>query len=151
MPYQPGWLAIHDQVTGEVRGLRKLNVTEALNVIPSTTGAPEDFTTGWFSYAIPQGGVELYPVLNAASEVAGVEILWWSATYGFGRYYVDTPPAASHLLGTQVGGGIKLEWKGAGVLQSASNVQGPYADEIAVSSGYVYSGPATKFFRLRVQ
>ncbi|MBP9900270.1 MAG: hypothetical protein KBH45_02335, partial [Verrucomicrobia bacterium] len=139
MPYQPGWLAIHDQVTGEVRGLRKLNVTEALNVIPSTTGAPEDFTTGWFSYAIPQGGVELYPVLNAASEVAGVEILWWSATYGFGRYYVDTPPAASHLLGTQVGGGIKLEWKGAGVLQSASNVQGPYADEIAVSSGYVYS------------
>lgn len=151
MPYQPGWLAIHDQATGEVRGLRKLNVTEALNVIPSTTGAPESFTTGWFSYAIPQGGVELYPVLNAASEVAGVEILWWSATYGFGRYYVDTPPAASHLRGTKVANGLRLEWNGAGVLQSASTVTGPYSDEIGLRSGYVYPGTATKFFRLRVQ
>lgn len=151
MPYQPGWLAIHDQNTGEVRGLRKLNVTEALNVIPSTQAPPIDFYTGWYCYAIPQGGVELYPVLNAASEVAGVEILWWSATYGFGRYYVDTAPTASHLRGTKAGNGIKLEWNGAGVLQSASIVTGPYSDEIGVSSGYTYSGPAAKFFRLRVQ
>ena len=46
MPYQPGWLAVHDQITGEVRGLRKLNVTEALNVIPSTQAPPIDFYTG---------------------------------------------------------------------------------------------------------
>ena len=151
MPYQPGWLAIHDQNTGEVRGLRKLNVTEALNVIPSTTSPPIDFYTGWFVYAIPQGGVELYPVLNSASEVAGVEILWWSATYGFGRYYVDTAPAASHLRGTRSDSGIKLEWNGAGVLQSASSVDGPYADEVGVLSGHIYSGATTKFFRLRVQ
>ena len=149
MPYQPGWLAIHDQATGEVRGLRKLNVTEALNVIPSTTGAPETFTTGWYSYAIPQGGVELYPVRNAASEVAGVEILWWSATYGFGRYYVDTAPSASHLRGTKVANGLKLEWNGTGMLQTASVVTGPYTDEIGAASGYIYNGTTTKFFRLR--
>lgn len=151
MPYQPGWLAIHDQNTGEVRGLRKLDVTEALNVIPSTTSPPIDFYAGWFVYALPQGGVEMYPVLNAAAEVAGVEVLWWSATYGFGRYYIDTPPAATQLRGTKVSNGLKLEWNGAGVLQTASNVEGPYADEIGVCSGYIYSGSATKFFRLRLQ
>lgn len=151
MPYQPGWLAVHDQISGEVRGLRKLNVTEALNVIPSTTSPPIDFYAGWFVYEIPQGGVELYPVLNSLSEVAGVEVLWWSATYGIGRYYISTPPAASHLRSTRVGNGLKLEWNGAGVLQSASTVNGPYADEIAAVSGYIYAGTDTKFFRLRLQ
>jgi len=151
MPYQPGWLAIHGADQGELLGLRKLNVTEALNVLPSTQAPPIDFYTGWFVYAIPQGGVELYPVLNAASEIAGVEVLWWSATYGFGRYYIDTPPAASQLRGNKVANGLQLEWNGAGVLQSADSVSGPYVDEIAACSGYVYSGPATKFFRLRLQ
>jgi len=149
--YQPGWLAIHDQITGEVRGLHRLDVTEALNVIPTTTAPPIDFYAGWFCYAIPQGGVELYPVLNASSEVAGVEVLWWSATYGIGRYYIDTPPAATYLRGALVANGLKLEWNGAGILQSASDVAGPYTDIIAACSGYVYSGPATKFFRLRTQ
>lgn len=154
MPYQPGWLAIHDQATGEVRGLRKLNVTEALNVIPSTTGAPEDFTTGWFSYAIPQGGVEMYPVLNGASEVAGVEILWWSATYGFGRYYVDAAPAdvlASSILSyTKCSAtALKLDWAGAGVLEGASDVRGPYTTVDGALPGYIYPGTATRFFRLR--
>ena len=151
MPYQPGWLAIHDQITGEVRGLHKLNVTEALNVIPATAAPPIDFYTGWYCYAIPQGGVELYPVLNGSGDVAGVEILWWSATYGLGRYYVDTAPTANHLRGTKAANGLKLEWNGAGVLQSASSATGPYADEIAASSGYIYSGAATKFFRLRLK
>ena len=102
-------------------------------------------------YAIPQGGVELYPVLNSSSEVAGVEVLWWSATYGFGRYYVDTPPAASNSRGTRVANGLKLEWNGAGVLQSCSTVNGTYTDEIGAVSGYIYPGTATKFFRLRLQ
>ena len=151
MPYQPGWLAVHDQITGEVRGLRKLDVTEALNVIPTTQAPPIDFYTGYFCYAIPQGGVELYPVLNAASQVAGVEIVWWSTTYGFGRYYIDTPPPARHLHGSKVASGLKLEWNGAGVLQSCSTVNGTYTDEIGVRSGYIYPGTATKFFRLRLQ
>lgn len=151
MPYQPGWLAIHDQITGEVRGLRKLPVTEALNVLPGTMAPPIDFYAGWFIYAIPQGGVELYPVLNASGEVAGTEILWWSATYGIGRYYVDTPPQARQIRSLKVANGVKLEWNGAGVLQSATNVEGPYVDEIAACSGYTYPGTATKFFRLRLQ
>ena len=151
MPYQPGWLAVHDQLSGEVRGLRKLNVTEALNVLPGTQAPPIDFYAGWYCYAIPQGGVELYPVLNAASEVAGVEILWWSTTYGFGRYCIDTPPAASHLRYAKVSNGLKFEWNGAGVLQSASIVNGPYADVIGARSGYVNTGSAQQFFRLRLQ
>jgi hypothetical protein len=151
MPYQPGWLAIHDQITGEVRGLRKLDVTEALNVIPNSTSPPIDFYTGWFVYALPQGGVELYPVLNSKSEVAGVEVLWWSATYGLGRYYIDTPPPASHLRGTRASNGLRLEWNGAGLLQSASDAKGPFADEISACSGYIYSGTEKRFFRLRLQ
>jgi len=95
--------------------------------------------------------VELYPVLNAASEVAGVEILWWSTTYGFGRYCIDTPPAASHLRYAKVSNGLKFEWNGAGVLQSASIVNGPYADVIGARSGYVNTGSAQQFFRLRLQ
>jgi hypothetical protein len=151
MPYQPGWLAVHDQNTGEVRGLRKLNVTEALNIISGTTSPPIDFYTGWSVYALPQGGVELYPVLNPVSEVAGIEVLWWSATYGYGRYYIDTAPAASQLRGTRISHGLKLEWNGAGVLQSATNVQGPFVDEIAACSGYIHSGTEKKFFRLRLR
>ena len=150
MPYQPGWLAVHSADQGEVLGLRKLNVTEALNVIPSTTSPPIDFYTGWFCYGIPQGGVELYPVLNGSGDVAGVEILWWSATYGLGRYYIDTAPVAGHLLGTRIASGLQLNWNGAGVLQAAPSATGTYVDVIGARSGYVYSGPAAQFFRLKV-
>ena len=59
---------IHDQRSGEVRRLRKLRVTEAMNVSPGTNAPPIDFYTGWFVYAILQGGLELYPVLNSTSE-----------------------------------------------------------------------------------
>ncbi len=154
MPYQPGWLAIHDQNTGEVRGLRKLNVTEALNVIPTTTSPPIDFYTGWFVYALPQGGVELYPVLNSASEVAGVEILWWSATYGYGRYYIDTAPlpASSGLRASIVNGKLQLDWNGIAAVQAASAVEGPYETISGACSGpYTYNGAAPKYFRLRLQ
>lgn len=155
MPYQPGWLAIHDQATGEVRGLRKLNVTEALNVIPSTTGAPEDFTTGWFSYAIPQGGVELYPVLNDNSELAGVEILWWSATYGFGRYYLDTPPTSptSGFTINVDNGKIRLDWTGIGQVYAASDAAGPFTPLTGACEGPYYLNlmQSQQFFQLRVK
>jgi hypothetical protein len=150
MPYQPGWLALHGADQGEVLGLRKLKVTEALNVIPATTSPPIDFYTGWFVYAIPQGGVELYPVLNSVGETAGVEILWWSATYGMGRYYVDTAPPALRLRGSKTAEGLRFDWNGAGVLQSAVTVEGPYTDVIAATTGYTYAGQEPRFFRLRL-
>lgn len=151
--YQPGWLAVHDQVTGEVRGLRKIDVTEALNVIPSTTAPPIDFYAGWFIYAIPQGGVELYPVLNANSELAGVEILWWSATYGIGRYYIDTPPTSNTALRySLVNGKLQLDWDGVAQVEAASAVTGPYAPITGACEGpYTYNGTAPQFFRLRLQ
>ncbi len=157
MPYQPGWLAIHDQATGEVRGLHKLNVTEALNVIPSTTAPPIDFYTGWSSYAIPQGGVEMYPVLNGASEVAGVEILWWSATYGFGRYYVNASPAdvapSSALSYTNVSAtALKLDWTGVGVLETTTDLTEPFTTVGGALPGHIHNlVPETprRFFRLR--
>lgn len=152
MPYQPGWLAVHDLQTGEVLGLHKLPVTEALNVVGSGPTAPHaDMSMGYFQDLIPQGGVEMYAVRSGTGDTVGAEVLWWSATYGYGRYYIDTAPQANHLRTTRVPTGMKLEWTGGGVLQSATSVEGPYTDEIGLCSGYAYTGPATKFFRLRLQ
>jgi len=151
MPYQPGWIAIHDQRTGEVRGIHKLSVTEALNVLPGTNAPPLDFYTGWSVYAIPQGGVEMYPVLNSTPETVGAEILWWSATYGYGRYYIDTAPPANKLRASLVGGKVRLDWTGAGILQSASAAEGPYNSIPQAFQGYTYSGASPQFFRLLVQ
>jgi hypothetical protein len=151
MPYQPGWIAIHDQRTGEVRGLHKLSVTEALNVLPGMNAPPIDFYTGWSVSAIPQGGVEMYPVLNSTAETVGAEILWWSATYGYGRYYIDTTPPANKLRASLVGGKVRLDWTGAGTLQSASAAEGPYNSIPEAFQGYTYSGASPQFFRLLVQ
>ena len=89
-------------------------------------------------------------MLNGSGDVSGVEILWWSATYGLGRYYIDTAPVAGHLLGTRIASGLQLNWNGAGVLQAAPSATGTYVDVIGARSGYVYSGPAAQFFRLKV-
>ena len=151
MPYQPGWIAIHDQRTGKVRGLRKLSVTEALNVLPGTNGPSIDFYTGWSVSALPQGGVEMYPVLNNTAETVGVEIVWWSATYGYGRYYIDTAPSANKLRASLVGGRVRLDWTGAGILQRASAAEGPYNSIPEAFQGYNYSGASPQFFRLLVQ
>lgn len=151
MPFQPGWIAIHDQRTGEVRGLHKLSVTEALNVLPDTNAPPIDFYTGWFVSALPQGGLEMYPVLNSASETVGAEVLWWSATYGYGRYYIDTAPPAISLRVRLAGGKVRLDWTGAGMLQSASAVEGPYNNIPEAFQGYTYSGASPQYFRLLVQ
>jgi hypothetical protein len=150
MPYQPGWLAVHNASDGTVMGLRKLNVTEALNVLPGTNAPPGEFLVGYWVYAIPQGGVELYPVLNSAQETVGAEVLWWSATYGYGRYYIDNPPALS-LTATRVGNAVRLEWLGTAQLQSADEAKGSYTTLPEATSGYLYSGASPKFFRLIVQ
>jgi hypothetical protein len=85
--YQPGWLAIHDQTTGNVLGLHMLNATEALTLIPGYPApAPHaDLTMGYYQDGIPQGGIEMYPAAGADAE-----ILWWSTTYGIGRYTIAT-------------------------------------------------------------
>ena len=151
MPYQPGWVAIHDQRTGEVRGLRKLNVTEALNILPGTNAPPIDFYLGWSVSALPQGGVEMYPIANSAAETVGAEILWWSSTYGYGRYYIDTAPPANKLRASLAGGKVRLDWTGAGILQNASAVEGPYSNIPEAFQGYTYSGASPQYFRLLVQ
>ena len=134
-----------------MRGLRRLRVAEALNVTPGTNAPPIDFYTGWLVYAIPQGGVEMYPVLNSTSETVGAEILWWSATYGYGRYYIDTPPPANKLRASLAGGNVRLDWTGAGILQNASAVEGPYNSISEAFQGYTYSGASPQYFRLLVQ
>lgn len=147
MPYQPGWLAVHSADQGEVLGLRKLNVTEALNVLPGTNAPPIDFYTGWFVYAIPQGGVELYPVKNSNGDTIGAEVLWWSATYGIGRYYIGAAPALP-LVASQKGNSAIISWSVPGILESADALSGPWFPMPEVSLSYTYSGPGPKFFRL---
>ena len=152
--YQPGWLAVHSQTNGQVQGLHRLDVTEALTLIPGYPfPAPHaDTAFGFGQDQIPQGGIELYPVLDSAGHTVGSEILWWSSTYGFGRFYIDTEPVASVLKATPVASGLLvLQWNGAGILQSASTVTGPYADVVGARSGYACAGSAVRFFRLRLQ
>ena len=115
MPYQPGWLAVHGAEQGEVLGLRKLNVTEALNIIPGTQAPPIDFYTGWFVYGIPQGGVELYPVLSATGDPVGVE-----DSSGGARPTASAATTSGRrrqpraCRGIAAAKGIAVEWSGAG-------------------------------------
>lgn len=145
--YQPGWLAIHDQATGNVRGLHLLNVTEALTLVPPYPfPAPHaDTIMGNFVDEIPQGGIEMYPLASG-----GVEVLWWSTTYGIGRYTIDAPPTQPVLLIASLPGGmIRLDWSGGGTLQSAPNVSGPFTNMPTAVSGYTFlPSPGNQFFRL---
>ena len=149
--YQPGWLAIHDATSGNVRGLRLLNVTEALTLIPGYPfPAPHaDTVMGHFQDEIPQGGVEMYPFGN------GAEVLWWSTTYGIGRYAIDAPPSATTpklTLRGVPGGMMRVDWSGLGVLQSSSDVLGPYTTIANSVSGYTFvPGTGNQFFRVVVQ
>ena len=150
--YQPGWLAIHDAASGNVRGLRQLNVTEALTLIPGFPfPAPHaDTTMGNFQDEIPQGGVEMYPF-----GTGGAEVLWWSTTYGIGRYTIDAPPSATTpvlSLKRVPGGMLRVNWTGLGCLQSATNVLGPYVTILNSVSGYtLVPGAGSEFFRVVVQ
>ena len=150
--YQPGWLAIHDASSGKVRGLHLLNVTEALTLIPGFPfPAPHaDTTMGNFQDEIPQGGVEMYSFGNG-----GAEVLWWSTTYGIGRYTIDAPASASPPVLTirQVPGGmIRVDWTGQGCLQSSTDLFGAFTTIPNSVSGYTFvpSGE-TRFFRVLVQ
>jgi autotransporter-associated beta strand protein len=75
-----------------------------------------------------------------------------------GRWYADAvrfisqPPNPGAMTVSQIGGDIILDWQGNFILQSATNVSGPYADVL----GPVVTGPYTntmgstqQFFRLR--
>ncbi len=150
--YQPGWLAIHDQATGNVRGLHLLDVTEALTLIPGYPfPAPHaDTTMGNFQDEIPQGGIEMYPFGNGGSEV-----LWWSTTYGIGRYTIDAPPSAGApklSIRNVPGGMVRVDWTGLGCLQSAPDVAGPYVTIPNSVSGYTFvPGSTSQYFRVIVQ
>jgi hypothetical protein len=150
--YQPGWLAVHDATSGDVRGLRLLNVTEALTLIPGFPfPAPHaDTIMGNFQDEIPQGGIEMYPFVNG-----GAEVLWWSTTYGIGRYTIDAPPSATApvlTLRTVPGGMMRVDWTGLGSLQTATDVLGPYTTIPNSVSGYTFiPGTDKQFFRVVVQ
>jgi hypothetical protein len=46
---------------------------------------------GYYQDEIPQGGIEMYP-----SASGGAEVLWWSTTYGIGRYTIPASSAATN-------------------------------------------------------
>ena len=151
--YQPGWLAVHDQATGNVRGLHLLNATEALTLIPEYPTFPPphaDTTMGNFQDEIPQGGVEMYQLGNG-----GAEVLWWSTTYGIGRYTIDalassTQPRLS--IRNVPSGMVRLDWTGQGTLQFAGDVSGPYTSIPTAVSGYTFvPGSGNSFFRILAQ
>ncbi len=83
-PYLPGWLALHDAVTGEyVEGSsHMLDVREIDELDGDTTGGDQPVTR-WHGTL---GDVELN-VLPTAEEGAS-ELLWYSGIYGYGRYAI---------------------------------------------------------------
>lgn len=82
----------------------------------------------------------------------------WVSGLSSGRWYADAvrfisqPPNPSAMTASEIGGDIILNWQGNFILQSATNVSGPYTDVL----GPVVTGPYTntagstqQFFRLR--
>jgi hypothetical protein len=82
----------------------------------------------------------------------------WVSGLSSERWYADAvrfisqPPNPGPMTAGQVGGDIILNWQGNFILQSATNVSGPYTDVL----GPVVIGPYTntmgsteQFFRLR--
>lgn len=132
---RPGWLAMHDRTNGTFIAAHQLAVTEADELLTQDQSA---------LFLACVGSVSLYPLAGG-----GAEILWTSEVYGYGRYTVGAPTSGPTLSGTKVSNGIRLEWDGTGVLQSAAAVGGPYAEIAGSSSGYIYTGPAPQFFRVR--
>jgi autotransporter-associated beta strand protein len=66
--------------------------------------------------------------------------------------FISQPPKPGAMTASQIGGDIILSWQGNFILQSATNVSGPYSDVL----GPVVTGPYTntmgsiqQFFRLR--
>jgi hypothetical protein len=104
---------------------------------------------GNYQDEIPQGGVEMYPFGN------GAEVLWWSTTYGIGRYTIDAPPSPTNpklSIRTVPGGMVRVDWTGLGSLQSATNVHGPYVTIPQSVSGYTFvPSPDPRFFRVVMQ
>ena len=82
----------------------------------------------------------------------------WVSGLSSERWYADAvrfisqPPEPGPMTASQIGGDIILNWRGNFILQSATNVSGPYTDVL----GPVVTGPYTnmtgsteQFFRLR--
>ncbi len=82
----------------------------------------------------------------------------WASGLSSGRWYADAvrfisqPPKPGAMTASQISGDIILTWQGNFILQSATNVSGPYADVL----GPVVTGPYTntisstqEYFRLR--
>jgi autotransporter-associated beta strand protein len=74
-----------------------------------------------------------------------------------GRWYADAlrfisiPPSPGPMTVSQIGGAIILNWQGNFILQSATNVLGPYTDVLGpvVAGPYTNNiGPSQQFFRL---
>lgn len=83
-PYLPGWLALHDIVTGEyIEGsAHMLDVTEG-DQIDGDTDLDTRPIARWHGTL---GDVNLYIPETAAE--GGAELLWHSGTYGIGRYTI---------------------------------------------------------------
>ncbi|HEV2328275.1 MAG TPA: glycosyl hydrolase family 79 C-terminal domain-containing protein, partial [Verrucomicrobiae bacterium] len=82
----------------------------------------------------------------------------WVSGLSSERWYADAvrfisqPPNPGPMTAGQVGGDIILNWQGNFILQSATNVLGPYTDVLGpvVNGPYTNTaGPTQQFFRLR--
>lgn len=70
--------------------------------------------------------------------------------YGAGTFYFEPLPALPQLQITRMGGRIRLTWTGTGVLESATNLEGPWTTvPDAVSGMELPPEGRQRFFRVR--
>lgn len=82
----------------------------------------------------------------------------WVSGLSSQRWYADAvrfislPPKPGAMTTSQIGGNVIFNWQGNFILQSATNVSGPYVDVLGpvVTGPYTNTaGPTQQFFRLR--
>jgi len=137
--------------------------TSSLVVKPAATGVSSNtFPPTTTAFSSGSGDVTNNAWENIGNITASVNNPVITFTYvsglGSGRWYADAvrfisqPPVPGAITVNQAGSHFVLNWQGNFILQSATNVSGPYADLL----GPILVGPYTnsinstcQFFRLR--
>lgn len=83
-PYLPGWLALHDSVTGEyVEGSSHMIAAYENDELDGDTTDGEQPASRW---GATLGDIQLNVLPTAAEDAA--ELLWYSGVFGYGRYAI---------------------------------------------------------------
>jgi hypothetical protein len=79
--------------------------------------------------------------------VQAVDSAWAGGPFAQGGSFVVGASVEIHI--TIIGGDVRLDWTGVGILQSADSVTGPWTDVIGASNPYLtVAGGQGMFYRI---